>query len=83
VPAHVDAAAAAYAAGVARLAHGAVVEATAGLGLRSDWSHSARCLYAARLRTVCHDAACTCLQSGYCAAGYEVVDGGGPEAGTS
>ena len=73
VPAHVDAAAAAYAAEVVRLAHGAVVEATAGLALRSDWSHSARCLYAARLRTVRHDAACACLQNGYRAAGYDVV----------
>ena len=73
VPAHVDAAAAAYAADVARLAHGAVVEATAGLALRSDLSHAMRCLYAARLRTVRHDAACACLQSGYRAAGYEVV----------
>jgi hypothetical protein len=73
VPAHVDAAAAAYAAEVARLAHGAVVEATAGLALRSDLSHAMRCLYAARLRTVRHDAACACLQSGYRAAGYEVV----------
>ncbi len=65
VPAHVDAAAAAYAAEVARLAHGAAVEATAGIALRSDLSHAMRCLYAARLRTVRHAAACACLQGGY------------------
>ena len=73
VPALVEAVAEAYVAEVARLAHGVVVEATAGLALRSDGSHAMRCLYAARLRTVRHDAACTCLQGGYRAAGYEVV----------
>ena len=64
VPALVEAVAEAYVAEVARLAHGVVVEATAGLALRSDGSHAMRCLYAARLRTVRHDAACTCLQGG-------------------
>jgi hypothetical protein len=57
MPELVEAAGVAYAEEVARLAMGVIVEATAG-ALRSDWSHSARCLYAARLRTARHDAAC-------------------------
>ncbi len=71
VPAHVDAAAAAYAAEVARLAHGAVVEATAGLALRPDM----RCGACMRRGCARHDAACACLQSGFpaCRVGNEVV----------
>ncbi len=64
VPALAEAVAEAYVAEVARLAHGVVVEATGALALRSDGSHAMRCLYAAQLRTVRHDAACTCLQGG-------------------
>ena len=73
MPAHVesDAAAAAYAAEVARLAHGAVVEATASLGLRSDWSHRMRrgaCMQplrgCARCVTMRHARACRVSRSG-------------------